>query len=157
MGARAGIRNMVSQKCQYAVRAVFELARRQGHGPIKISEIAEAQSIPIRFLEVILNQLRRAGYVQSRRGAEGGYLLARQPNKIMVGEIIQFMDGPTVPVACMTEKSAKGCALHGQCVFIGMWERAAKALSGVYDATSFQDLVDEHIRMQPTASFAYSI
>jgi Rrf2 family transcriptional regulator, cysteine metabolism repressor len=148
---------MVSQKCQYAIRAVFELARRQGQGPIKISEIAEAQDIPLRFLEVILNQLRRAGFVQSRRGAEGGYQLARQPAKIMVGEIIQFMDGPLVPVACMTEKDTRGCALHGNCVFIGMWKRAAKAISDVYDTTSFQNLVDDHARMQSSASLTYSI
>jgi Rrf2 family transcriptional regulator, cysteine metabolism repressor len=148
---------MVSQKCQYAIRAVFELARRQGQGPIKISEIADAQDIPLRFLEVILNQLRRTSFVQSRRGAEGGYLLARQPDKIMVGEIIQFMDGPLVPVACMTGKTTRGCALHGNCVFIGMWKRAAKALSDVYDTTSFQDLVDDHAGMQSSASLTYSI
>jgi Rrf2 family transcriptional regulator, cysteine metabolism repressor len=148
---------MVSQKCQYAIRAVFELAMRYGQGVIKISEIAEAQDIPLRFLEVILNQLRQAGFVQSRRGAEGGYLLARQPDKLMVGEIVQFMDGPLVPVACMTEKASRECALHGNCVFIGMWKRAAKAVSDVYDMTSFQDLVNEHAKMQPAASFTYSI
>jgi Rrf2 family transcriptional regulator, cysteine metabolism repressor len=148
---------MVSQKCQYAIRAVFELARQYDQGPIKISEIAETQGIPIRFLEVILNQLRRAGFVQSRRGAKGGYLLARQPDKLMVGEIIRFMEGPLAPVACMAEKAAGECALHGNCVFIGMWKRAAKAVSDVYDMTSFQDLVNEHAKMQPAASFAYSI
>jgi Rrf2 family transcriptional regulator, cysteine metabolism repressor len=154
---QVGIVYMVSQKCQYAVRAVFELAKQYGHGPIKISEIAEAQDIPLRFLEVILNQLRRAGFVQSRRGAEGGYLLARQPEKVMVGEIVQFIDGPMVPVACMTEKTARECALQGNCVFIGMWKRAAKAVSDVYDMTSFRDLINEHAKMQPSASFTYSI
>jgi Rrf2 family transcriptional regulator, cysteine metabolism repressor len=148
---------MVSQKCQYAIRAVFELSRRRGQNPTKISDVAEAQDIPLRFLEVILNQLRRAGFVQSRRGAEGGYLLARQPDKITIGEIIQFMDGPIVPVACMTEKAARDCSLHGNCVFIGVWKRAAKAISDVYDMTSFQDLINEHAEMQPVAGFTYSI
>jgi Rrf2 family transcriptional regulator, cysteine metabolism repressor len=148
---------MVSQKCQYAIRAVFELARRQGQGPVKISEIAETQAIPVRFLEVILNQLRRAGFVQSRRGAGGGYLLARQPDRVTVGEIVQFLDGPLVPVACMAEKAAKECLLHGNCVFIGMWQRAAKAVSDVYDLTSFQDLIDDETGMGTAASFTYSI
>jgi Rrf2 family transcriptional regulator, cysteine metabolism repressor len=148
---------MVSQKCQYAIRAVFELARRHGQSPIKISDIAEAQDIPLRFLEVILNQLRQAGFVQSRRGAEGGYLLARQPDKIAMGEIIQSMDGPMVPVACMTGKAARDCSLHDNCVFIGVWKRAAKAMSDVYNMTSFQDLINEHAEMQPTASYTYSI
>jgi Rrf2 family cysteine metabolism transcriptional repressor len=148
---------MVSQKCQYAIRAVFELARRYGQGPVRISEIAESQVIPLRFLEVILNQLRRAGFVESRRGPEGGYLLARQPEQVTVGEIVEFMEGPLVPVACMTDKTSGGCSLHGSCVFIGMWKRAAKAVSGVYDQTSFQDLMDDEIRMRDADSLTYSI
>jgi Rrf2 family cysteine metabolism transcriptional repressor len=148
---------MVSQKCQYAIRAVFELSRQYGQGPVRISEIAEAQAIPLRFLEVILNQLRRAGFVQSKRGPEGGYLLARQPDQVTVGDIVQFMEGPLVPVACMTDKSVGECMLHGNCVFIGMWKRAAKAMSGVYDQISFQDLVDDEIKMLKTASLTYSI
>ena len=149
---------MVSQKCQYAIRAVFELSRRHGQGPVKISDIAKAQAIPLRFLQVILNQLRRVGFVESRRGAEGGYLLSRQPDRMTVGEIVQFIEGPIVPVACMaSSKSAGECSLHGRCVFTRMWERAAKATSDVYDRTSFQDLVDEEIRMGKATSFTYSI
>jgi Rrf2 family transcriptional regulator, cysteine metabolism repressor len=149
---------MVSQKCQYAIRSLFELARRQGQGPIKISEIAEAQAIPLRFLQVILNQLKRGGFIESRRGAEGGYQLSRQPDRLMVGEIVQFIEGPLVPVACMAStEAAEGCALHGRCVFLGMWKRAAAAVSDVYDRISFQNLVDDEERMQKTASFTYSI
>ena len=133
---------MVSQKCQYAIRAVFELAKRKGGGPVKISDIAEAQAIPPRFLEVILNQLRRAGFVHSRRGATGGYFLVRQPESMTVGEIVRFVEGPLAPVACMTDKSAGACALDGNCAFIGMWRRVAAAISEIYDGTSFQDLVD---------------
>jgi Rrf2 family cysteine metabolism transcriptional repressor len=148
---------MLSQKCQYAIRAIFELARQYGQGPVKISEIAEAQAIPARFLEVILNQLRRGGFVQSKRGPEGGYLLARQPDRLAVGEIVQFMEGPLVPVACMTDKSTGKCSLHGNCVFIGMWKRAARALSEVYDRTSFQNLVDDDETTQQANSISYSI
>jgi Rrf2 family protein len=148
---------MVSQKCQYAIRAIFELAKRHGQGWARISDIAETQAIPLRFLEVILNQLRRAGFVQSRRGADGGYLLARRPDQVMVGEIIQFMEGPQVPVACMTGGAAGECSLHGNCVFIGMWKRVEKALSDVYDQTSFQDLVEDEKKMRKAASLTYSI
>jgi Rrf2 family protein len=136
---------------------MFELARRHGQGPVKISEIAQAQAIPHRFLEVILNQLRRVGFVQSKRGAEGGYLMARQPDRVMVGEIVQFVEGPLVPIACMTGKAPGVCSLHGNCVFIGMWQRVAKALSDVYDQTSFQDLVEDEKKMRKAASLTYSI
>jgi Rrf2 family protein len=147
---------MVSQKCQYAIRAVFELAKRSGQGPIKIKDIAEAQAIPIRFLEVILNQLQRAGFVRSKRGAEGGYALAAAPERITVGDIVQFIEGPLAPVACMTDTSAEGCSLQGNCVFIEVWDRAAKALSDVYDKTSFQDLIHQEAKMRtdPPASFS---
>jgi Rrf2 family transcriptional regulator, cysteine metabolism repressor len=148
---------MVSQKCQYAIRAVFELARRYGQGPVKISDIAEAQAIPVRFLQVILNQLRSAGFVQSRRGAEGGYFLAQQPASVTVGGIVEFVEGPIVPVACMTEKDGGECTLHGKCVFIGVWRQAAKAVSDVYQRTSFQYLVDQDAEMRKAASFAYTI
>ncbi len=154
---RNGARKMVSQKCQYAIRAVFELARRHGQGPVKISDIAEAQAIPLRFLEVILSQLRRVGLVQSKRGAEGGYLMARRPDRVTVGEIVKFVEGPQVPVACMTDKDARGCILYGNCVFMDMWRRVEKAVSDVYDQTSFQDLVDDETKMRSTASLTYSI
>jgi Rrf2 family cysteine metabolism transcriptional repressor len=148
---------MVSQKCQYAIRAVFELARRHGQGPVRISEIAESQAIPTRFLQVILNQLKRAGFVESRRGPEGGYLLGRQADRLTVEEIVEFMEGPLVPVACLADKNAGKCVLHGTCVFVGMWKRAAEAVSGVYGQTSFQNLVDEEIRMREANSLTYSI
>jgi Rrf2 family protein len=148
---------MVSQKCQYAIRALFELARRHGEGPVRIGDIAGTQAIPLRFLEVILGQLRQAGFVQSRRGAAGGYFLARPPTQLSVGEIVQFVEGPLVPVECMTGMSARECAFSGKCVFIDMWKRAAKAVSDVYDGTSFQDLVDDEARRQKAPALTYSI
>ena len=148
---------MVSQKCQYAIRATFELAKRNGRGPVKIGEIAEAQAIPVRFLEVILSQLKQGGFVQSRRGAEGGYYLAREPEKIKVGEIIQFIEGPLVPVACMTSNGTSKCSLEGNCVFIGMWKRVANAASEIYDQTSLQDLLRYESANHQAASISYSI
>jgi Rrf2 family cysteine metabolism transcriptional repressor len=81
----------ISQKCQYALRAVFELAVRTKEGPIKVGVIAEAQAIPTRFLEVILNQLKRGGFVESRRGNAGGYALAKSPAELTMGDIIRFV------------------------------------------------------------------
>lgn len=148
---------MVSQKCQYAIRAIFELSKRHGQGPVKIRDIAEVQAIPMRFLEVILSQLRRSGFVHSKRGADGGYLLARNPDKLMVGEIVKFAEGPLAPVACMTEKAGGACVLYGDCVFLGLWERASKALSDVYDKTSFQDLVNDEAKMRASSHLTFSI
>ncbi len=133
----------VSQKCQYALRAVFELAKRYDQGPAKISEIADAQAIPIRFLEVILNQLKQGGFTDSRRGKEGGYTLIKPPRDLTVGDIIRFVEGPLGPVECVNAKPMERCPLRGDCVFLPLWERVKEAVSEIYDSTTFQDLVEE--------------
>jgi Rrf2 family protein len=133
----------VSQKCQYALRAVFELSRRSRQTPVRTSEIAESQAIPPRFLELILGELKQGGFVESRRGARGGYLLLAQPDRVTVGEVIRFVDGPIVPVKCITETERTDCPLHGGCAFVDMWSRARDAVNHVFDNTTFQDLVDE--------------
>ena len=137
---------LITQECQYALRAVFELCRRCGQGPVKNADIATAQAIPARFLEVILGQLRRAGFVSSKRGNTGGYILAREPAELTIGEVIRFMQGPVGPVDCVVGASEKSCPLYGACVFLPMWERARKAVLDVYDNTSFQDLLEEEQR-----------
>lgn len=133
---------LISQKCQYALRAIFELARCNGQGPVKIAKIAEAQAIPLRFLEAILNQLKQAGFVTSQRGNRGGYTLARSPRELTVGEVIRFIQGPVGPVDCVIDGSKDKCPLYGDCAFLHMWERVRKAMLEVYNNTTFQDLVD---------------
>jgi Rrf2 family cysteine metabolism transcriptional repressor len=146
----------LSQKCQYALRGVFELCKRYGQGVTRIGEIAEVQAIPPRFLEQILNQLRQSGYVESRRGIQGGYLMAVPPSQVTVGEIIRLIDGPIAPVKCVTGKAESDCPLFGKCAFMGLWERARDAMVAVYDSTSFQDLLDEE-HSATTGHASYSI
>ena len=151
---------LVSQKCQYAIRAIFEMAKHYGEGTLKIADIAKAQAIPARFLEVILSELRQAGFVESRRGKAGGYFLAHPARELTVGQIIRFIEGPIAPVTCINEGSgdnAEKCPLTGSCVFLAMWERASRALSEVYDQTTFQNLVEEEGRMQTRYVSCYSI
>ena len=145
---------LISQKCQYALRAIFELTKRRGQGPIKIAEIATAQNIPQRFLEVILHQLKQGGFVTSQRGKHGGYLLQRRAKPLMVGEVIRFIQGPIGPVDCMNEQP---CPLRGNCAFLPLWERVQHAVSEIYDHTSFEDLVHEEMQKAADGSFHYSI
>ena len=88
----------VSAKVDYAVRAGAELAAAAGEGPVKGDAIAQAQGIPLKFLENILLDLKHAGLVQSQRGAEGGYWLARAPAEITVAEVIRAVEGPIANV-----------------------------------------------------------
>ena len=134
----------ISQKCQYALRAVFELSKRSGQGPIPAAEIAEAQAIPHRFLESILTQLRQAGIMESQRGSRGGYVLASRPAMVTVGDIIRLVDGPIGPVPCAIGDTAANDPPYGDGVFLPVWRSAEAALAKVYDGVTFQDLVDEH-------------
>lgn len=135
---------MLSQKCQYALRAVYEITLREGDWPIKSAEIAEAQAIPPRFLENILAQLKKGGFVDSKRGKEGGYMLPADSGEITVGEVIRFIQGPVAPVHCMVEGVVE-CELYGGCPFKPMWERVLDAVVNVYDNTTFRDLIREHL------------
>ena len=148
---------LVSQKSQYALRAVFELGRHFGQGWIKISDIARAQAIPPRFLEVILNQLKQAGFVKSKRGTEGGYALILSPRELAVGQVLRFTEGPLGPVECIAGKTGQECSLYGNCAFITLWEEVNQALSGVYDNTTFQDLLDGQEQRNHEYVSAYSI
>jgi Rrf2 family cysteine metabolism transcriptional repressor len=136
----------ISQKCQYALRALFELARRGPGEPTSISQISASQAIPHRFLEQILAELKRGGFVESRRGVNGGYRLARPPEFISAGDIIRFVDGPLDPVQCTAMAHGdQSCPLEGSCVFVDLWQRASEATEAVYDQATLQSLVDAQL------------
>lgn len=148
---------LVSQKGRYALRALFELARSGAGRPVTIGQVAKSQQIPVRFLEGILVELKRGGFVESRRGAEGGYVLARPPERITVGEILRFVQGPLEPVECLGDPPREACPLRPDCVFVPMWKEAARAVSAVYDATRLQDLVDRDAAQRRARSLDFSI
>lgn len=133
---------LVTQKKQYALRAIFELARQEGDEPVKTSAIAEAQAIPLRFLEVIMGQLKRAGLVDSKRGFFGGYTLTQPPDRICVGDIFRVLDQEDNAQICMACASKGSCPFLGDCVFMELWDRAQHAMDAVYDQTTIQDLLD---------------
>jgi len=136
------------KKNQYALRAIFELAKHQGRGPIKISEIAGIQSIPLRFLEVILSQLKGSGLVESKRGFYGGYYLTRSPDKISVGDVLRFMDKPASSSPCAACVSSTNCPFCGNCAFASMWNQVNDAIFNIYDGTTIQDLLNNEKRIK---------
>jgi Rrf2 family protein len=128
----------VSAKSDYAVRALLELANA-GDGPVKGERLAQAQEIPLKFLENILIDLRHAGIVRSQRGAEGGYWLARAPDQITVGEAIRAVDGPLASVRgeAPEDLDYDGAAENLQAV----WIAVRASLRSVVDELTLADVV----------------
>lgn len=133
---------LVTQKKQYALRAVFELAKNQGLGPMKTSEISEAQAIPLRFLEVILGQLKRQGLVKSKRGFQGGYELLDPPEAVTVGKLFGLLDDFEASEHKINCVEKQNCPFLGSCAFMPMWDKVHDAIRNVYDQTTLKDLME---------------
>jgi len=122
-----------SVKGEYALQAILDLAGQRPGEPVRIADIASRQKIPQKFLELILASLKQGGFVESRRGAEGGYLLARPPESLTVGEVIRHIDGAA---------QARGRSRRKQeTPFTEMWNQVENAVNGVIDRTTFADLL----------------
>ncbi len=125
----------ISVKGEYALQAIFDLASQRPGEPVRIADIARRQKIPQKFLELILAGLKQAGFVESRRGAEGGYLLARPADSLTVGEVLRFVEGPQQSRGRLRRKT--------DAPFTDMWQLVDQAVSGIIDKTTFADLVRE--------------
>ena len=122
----------ISVKGEYALQAIFDLCSQPPAHPVKIADIARRQHIPQKFLELILANLKQGGFVESRRGAEGGYLLARPASQITVGEVYRFFEGGQNGKSRLGRKSDSP--------FDELWRQVDTAVSGVVDRTTFADL-----------------
>ncbi len=132
----------ITYKGDYALKAVLDLALHYGVGIVTIHEIARRADIPIKFLEQVLLDLKKGGFVESRRGKIGGYLLAKAPSKIKLGEIIRFIDGPIEPIGCI-ERGYAGCRDAYKCVLKKIWQKVTKATTDIVDHVTFEDLANE--------------
>jgi Rrf2 family protein len=101
---------MLSKKAKYAIKALLALAEHGAEQPMRIADLARQESLPQKFLELILLELRNAGVVRSRKGKGGGYLLARAPDRILLGEVVRLFDGPLAPVPCASQTAYVPCA-----------------------------------------------
>jgi len=131
----------LSTKGEYASRAMLELSLRYGEGPLHIKDISQAQHIPERFLEQILLLLKRAGYLKSRKGRQGGYSLAKPPSDISVAEVIRVMDGPLAPIDCVSVMAHETCPMEDSCGLRWLWKEVRDSVAHIMERTSFEVLV----------------
>jgi Rrf2 family cysteine metabolism transcriptional repressor len=122
----------ISVKGEYALQAIFDLSTQRPDEPVRIADIARRQAIPQKFLELILAGLKQGGFVESRRGAEGGYLLARRAESITVGEVLRYVEGP--------QQGKHRPRRKAETPFSDMWRQVDQAVSEIVDKTSFADL-----------------
>jgi Rrf2 family cysteine metabolism transcriptional repressor len=142
----------VSTRGEYGVRAMVALAKNYGQGPMSITAMAKASSVPMPYLEQLIGPLRRAGLVESKRGAHGGYRLTREPHLVLVGEVFRVMEGPVAPMDCVSEDiSEQTCPLIDGCETRPVWLRMREAIVSTLDSTTLADLIANSPRREAPA------
>lgn len=137
---------MLSRQCHYALRAALELALREDHDPVTIRDIATSQSIPARFLEAILRQLKLAGLLESERGKEGGYRLAKPAGEITIGQILRvFQEGDAGDDSGPVD------------VFTPVLREAMNAQQKIYDSVTLRDIAAKEVLRRDASSHNYTI
>ena len=138
---------MVSRKGKYAIRSALYLARRYGKGPVSVGTIARAEGISLKFLETIMQELRKAGVFHSRRGKRGGYALRHPPQQITLGRIIRLIDGPIAPVRCVSATAYAPCADcpdEEGCQIRAVMKEVREAMSRVLDLKTLGEMLIEN-------------
>ena len=137
----------ISTKGRYALRLMLDLALHEGEGNVTIKDISARQEISGKYLEQIITQLCRAGYVKSARGASGGYRLAYPAQQYTVGMILRLMEGSLAPVACL-EAGQNNCPRAENCVTLEVWRELRDAIDQVVDRITLAELMTRCRRME---------
>ncbi len=143
----------VSSRGEYGVRAMVALAHQYGAAPMSITAVAKASAVPPAYLEQLIGPLRRAGLVESTRGAHGGYRLARSPELVRVGEVYRVMEGPVAPMDCVSEDPAdQTCPLIDGCETRPVWLKVRDSIVETLDSMTLADLIKDGPARRPVGS-----
>ncbi|WP_077367774.1 RrF2 family transcriptional regulator [Anaerosalibacter sp. Marseille-P3206] len=134
----------LSTKGRYGLKAMFELALHYGEGPIPLNNVAEEQKISENYLEQLVATLKKNGLLESVRGAQGGYYLAKSPSEITVGNILRVLEGNMAPADCVIDSDDTNCERAEYCVTKLVWTKIRDSINDVVDSITLQDMVDEH-------------
>ena len=134
----------ISKRTKYALQAVITLARKYGEGPVPIAVLAKEDDIPVKFLELILLDLKNGQMLDSKKGPRGGYLLSRPPEKITVGSVIRLLEGPLAPLPCASENAFRPCEECRDVANCGtrmVMRDVRDAIAEILDRTTLRDIV----------------
>jgi Rrf2 family protein len=140
----------LSLRGEYALRALIVLGLNYGQAVVRIQTISEQQNIPKRFLEQILNDLKSAGVVESRRGVAGGYRLSKPPEQISLALVIRHIEGPLAPVSCVSEKFYARCSCpdENKCGIRSVMREVREAIVAILEGVSVAELCDRVKQLQ---------
>lgn len=133
----------VSTKGRYALRLMIDLAEHDSGDYIPLRDISERQGISVKYLEQIVTQLSRAGFLRSVRGAQGGYRLSRRPENYPIGEILRITEGDLAPISCLTDDTIR-CPREAECATLDFWKGLHKVINDYVDSVSLDDLIQQH-------------
>ena len=136
---------MLSKKAKYALKALTLLTKEYGRGPILISDLAEREGIPKKFLEMILLSLKNKGILQSKKGKGGGYLLGKPPDRVTLGEVIRILDGPLAPLPCVSRtayRKCDECEDEMTCGIRPVMKEVRDETARILDGTTLSDMLD---------------
>jgi len=145
----------LSTRGRYGTRALLDLALHQGEGPVPLKDIAQRQQISLLYLEHLIAPLIAGGIVRSTRGARGGVSLAKPPDEIRLSEVIQLLEGSIAPAECVNNPGI--CTRSELCVTRDIWSELKKAMNGVLESTTLQDLVERQKRKERPEEIMYYI
>ena len=145
----------LSTRGRYGTRALLELALHYGEGPIPLKDVAQRQQISLQYLEHLISPLVKAEIIRSARGLRGGVWLAKPPQEIKLSEIIQLLEGSIAPVECVNDP--KYCTHSDLCVTRDIWGELKKAMDGVLESTTLQDMVERQKRKERPKEVMYYI
>jgi Rrf2 family transcriptional regulator, cysteine metabolism repressor len=149
-----------SAKGEYGILALLELAIQNSRGPVQARTISKNQRIPLRFLEQVLSSLKKAGLVESVRGAQGGYFLSKAPEQIRIGEVFEAIEGPIPPISCTSGGMEPYCwheIEQGHCVIKEVWKDVRSSIQQVMDSTSLKDLHEQKKLKEQNRALIYHI
>ena len=145
----------ISTKGRYGTRALLDIALHQNEGLVQLKAIAQRQQISLHYLEHIIAPLIAAGMLRSTRGAGGGVSLGKPPKEIILSEVIQVLEGSLAPVECVDDPNV--CSRADTCIVRDIWAETKKAMVGVLESTTLQDLVERQREKQKSAVVEYYI
>lgn len=151
----------LSVRGEYALRALLVLGAKYGQDVVRIQEISDAQHIPKRFLEQILNDLKSVGVVESRRGVAGGYRLARHPEDVTLASVIRHIDGALAPVSCVSERFYEKCSCpdESRCAIRNVMKEVRDAIVKIVERITVKELCERaaRLRYEPASALDYVI